>query len=230
MGVVGMIDTLKYLETPEGVELGLPVAGPVARGLAWVLDALIRLGFYMVLALALLPMGRFGSGLFLVVLFLGEWFYPVVGEVLFHGATPGKRSLGLRVIADNGAPVTLAASVIRNLLRFVDFLPLFYGLGLVTMMLNRDFRRLGDIAAGTLVVYGGDPRPRAAMPRPGAAAPPFELHAPERQAVLDFAERRRLLSDERARELAGLTGPLVEGGGDPAQRLMRYAGWYAGER
>lgn len=225
-----MIDTLKYLETPEGVELGLQVAGPVARGLAWALDALIRLGFYIVLALVLLPMGRFGTGLFLVLLFLGEWFYPVVGEVLFHGATPGKRSLGLRVIADNGTPVTLAASLIRNLLRFVDFLPLFYGLGLTALMLNRDFKRLGDVAAGTLVVYGRDPRPRGGMPRAEAAAPPFELRPEERQAVLDFAERRRLLSDERARELAGLTGPLVAGGGDPAERLVRYAGWYAGER
>lgn len=224
-----MIDTRKYLETPEGVELGLRVAGPVARGLAWALDALIRLGFYIVLAVVLFPMGRFGAGLFLVLLFLGEWFYPVVGEVFFHGATPGKRSLGLRVIADNGAPIPLAASLIRNLLRFVDFLPLFYGLGLLTMMLNRDFRRLGDVAAGTLVVYSGAPRPRTHAPRGVAAAPPFELQAEERQAVLDFAERRRLLSDERARELAALTGPLVAGGGDPAQRLVRYAGWYAGE-
>ncbi|MDZ7751376.1 MAG: RDD family protein [Gammaproteobacteria bacterium] len=225
-----MIDTLKYLETPEGVELGLQVAGPVARGLAWALDVLIRLGFYIVLALVLLPMGRFGTGLFLVLLFLGEWFYPVVGEVLFHGATPGKRSLGLRVIADNGTPVTLAASLIRNLLRFVDFLPLFYGVGLVAMMLNRDFRRLGDVAAGTLVVYGRDPRPREGMPRIEGAAPPFELRAEERQAVLDFAERRQLLSDERARELAALTGPLVAGSGDPAESLVRFAAWYAGER
>lgn len=224
-----MIDTLKYLETPEGVELGLPVAGPVARGLAWALDALIRVGFYIVLALVLLPMGRFGTGLFLVLLFLGEWFYPVVGEVLFHGATPGKRSVGLRVIADNGAPVTLTPSLIRNLLRFVDFLPLFYALGLAAMMLNRDFRRLGDVAAGTLVVYGRDPRPRAEMPRTAAAVPPFDLQAEERQAVLDFAERRRLLSDERARELAALTGPLVSGDGDPAESLVHYAGWYAGE-
>ena len=225
-----MIDTLKVLETPEGVGIGLRVAGPAPRGLAWALDTLIRLALYAVLATVLLPLGRAGTGAFLILLFLGEWFYPVAGEVLFNGATPGKRALGLRVTADNGTPVTLAASLIRNLLRFVDFLPFGYAFGLVAILLTPDFRRLGDLAAGTLVIYRDDPRPRAAGRRLEPAVPPFELDAEERQAVLDFAERRGLLSEDRAQELAALTGPLVAGSSDPAARLEGLARWYAGGR
>lgn len=225
-----MIDTLKLLETPEGVGIGLRVAGPVPRALAWALDTLIRLAFYVALAMVLLPLGRVGTGLYLILLFAAEWFYPVVGEVFFNGATPGKRALGLRVIHDNGTPVGLTASLIRNLLRFVDFLPLAYGFGLVTMVMNRDFKRLGDLAAGTLVVYRDDGAAPPPVRRVAALAPGYPLLPEERQAVLDFAERRGLLSDERARELAGLTGLLVADSADPAAQLEGLASWYAGGR
>jgi len=225
-----MIDTLKYLETPEGVGIGLRVAGPVPRALAWALDTLIRVAFYVVLALVLLQLGPLGNGAFFIVLFAGEWFYPVVGEVLFNGATPGKRALGLRVVSDDGAPVDLTASLIRNLLRFVDFLPFAYGFGLIAMMLNGDFKRLGDLAAGTLVIHREATVPRSAVQRFEPLAPAFNLLPEERQAILDFAERRSLLSAERAAELAGLTGALAAGSSDPAGHLERVASWYAGGR
>ena len=75
-------------------------------------------------------LGKFGWGLFLILWFALEWLYPTVFEVYFGGATPGKKSLGLIVLHDDGTPVQLAASFTRNLLRAVDFFPALYGMGL----------------------------------------------------------------------------------------------------
>uniref|UniRef100_UPI0025F2F3AC RDD family protein n=1 Tax=uncultured Thiodictyon sp. TaxID=1846217 RepID=UPI0025F2F3AC len=145
------LDTIRLNETPEGVDLGLRVAGPAPRALALAADGAIRL----VILLALSPLAALsglGLGLSLIAVFLLEWLYPVTFEVL-SGATPGKRAMGLMVVHDDGTPVGLPASLIRNLLRVVDFFPLFYGVGLVCTLVDRDFRRLGDLAAGTLVVH-----------------------------------------------------------------------------
>jgi uncharacterized RDD family membrane protein YckC len=224
-----MLDTSRRLETPEGIELGLEVAGPVPRAVAWLIDLLLRGLVYIALALALGTMGRFGEAMLLLLLFLLEWFYPVIGEVWFGGVTPGKRMLGLRVIHDDGTPVRFSASMVRNLVRAIDFLPLFYAAGLFCMLFHRDFKRLGDIAAGTLVVYGEsgqDNSPRAAAP---AQAPAWPLTPDEQQTLLNFAERRRALTDERADELARAAGVLVADTDQPAQRLQSYASWVAGE-
>ena len=104
----------------------------------------------------MLALAGLGQGLMLLGFFLLEWFYPVFFE-LRSGATPGKRAMGLRVVHDDGTPVGAVASVIRNLLRVADFLPLFYAAGLVSCLVDRDFRRLGDLAAGTLVVHSEPP-------------------------------------------------------------------------
>src|SRR5512143_1036292 len=146
------LDTIHTFETPEGIELGLRVAGPLPRALAWVIDALIRYGGLFIVSIALSILGEFGFGLFLILLFLVEWFYPVLFEVS-RGATPGKKMMGLAVVHDNGTPIGWPASMIRNLLRVIDFFPLMYGTGLLSMLINRQFKRLGDLAAGTLVVY-----------------------------------------------------------------------------
>jgi uncharacterized RDD family membrane protein YckC len=225
-----LLDTARELETPEGIELNLRVAGAVPRSLAWATDSLIRIAVYIVLSMVLLPLGRFGSGVFLIVLFLLEWFYPVAFEVLGNGATPGKRLLGLCVLHDNGTPVGWSASVVRNLLRFVDFLPLLYAFGLVSMLLHRDFKRLGDLAAGTIVVYR-EYMPRAAeRGQSRALAPAYPLLPEEQQALVDFAERQGQLTAERAGELAALSGPLVRGAPDPAAYLTALANWVAGQR
>ena len=191
---------------------------------------MIRIGIYFALWIALASLGRFGIGLFLILMFLVEWFYPVLFEVFANGATPGKRYLGLCVLHDNGTPVAWSASVIRNLVRHVDFLPLLYTFGLVSMLLNRDFKRLGDMAAGTIVVYREEPASASARPRSRAIAPRYPLTLEEQQAVVDFAERRSRLTAERADELAALTGPLTQSSADPAETLTAVANWIAGQR
>src|SRR5262245_64045083 len=113
-------------------------------------------------AIAAALFGGLGVAFWFILLFALEWFYPVVFELTPSGATPGKRTFGLRVLMDNGLPVTAAASVTRNLLRAADFLPLFYGFAIVSMLVRRDAKRLGDVAAATLVVY----EPRTVSPAP----------------------------------------------------------------
>ena len=89
----------------------------------------------------------------LILFFALEWLYPVAFELSRWGATPGKRVMGLKVVMDSGLPITPAASFTRNLLRVADFLPMLYGFALASMLIRKDFKRLGDIAAATLVVY-----------------------------------------------------------------------------
>lgn len=226
----GMLDTERCVETPEGVELNLRIAGPVPRALAWSLDALIRFGLYLAISFALAPLELFGFGIFMIMLFVVEWFYPVIGEVLFSGATPGKRALGLRVLHDDGTPVGWSSSITRNLLRFVDFLPLFYAFGLLSCLLSRDFKRLGDLAAGTVVVYKEDEELDFDRPSTPPKAPLVMLSSDEQQVVVAFAERRKSLTPERARELAMAAGPLVAGSGEPDQVLLAMANWIAGEQ
>ncbi|MES2000490.1 MAG: RDD family protein [Pseudomonadota bacterium] len=202
-----MLDTYRAIETPEGVELRLRVAGPVVRSLAWLIDLLIRGGVYFVLAMLLAQLGKFGWGLLLVCLFLMEWFYPVMFEVYRHGQTPGKRAMGLSVVDADGSPVGWSASMIRNLLRFVDFLPVMYGFGLIAMLLHADFKRLGDVAAGTRVVYRDGKSRLTTVPIVPPQPPRYPLSLDEQRAVISFAERAHTLSPARAEELAGIVSP-----------------------
>ena len=142
-----MFDTIRKFEVPEGVDLELRIAGPIVRILAWLIDLLIRGAAYLVLMFILSLFGAIGWGIMLIVTFFFEWLYPVVFE-LYQGATPGKKTLNLYVCHDDGTPVNWQSSMLRNLLRVVDWLPLFYALGLITMCVNKEFKRLGDIAAG----------------------------------------------------------------------------------
>ncbi len=220
------IDTLRIHETPEGVDLDLRVAGPVVRAAALAIDTLVRSALYLVL-LPLMALSGVGTGLVLLGFFLLEWFYPVFFE-LRSGATPGKRALGLCVVHDDGTPVRAAASLIRNLLRVADFLPLGYAAGLVSCLIDRDFRRLGDLAAGTLVVHSEpalkpNPIPER-LPRPL----PRPLDLATQQAVLAFAERSLRLSPGRRGELAEvLVGPQGQTGEAAVEALLGYANWLA---
>ena len=152
-----MLDTLRRVPTPEGFELTLRLAGPVPRALAYAIDIAIRAAIYLALSMSLPALVGGGTGLMLIAAFLLEWFYPVAFEVWWGGATPGKRAFGLAVLSDNGTPVTFGASVTRNLLRAVDFLPMLYAFGLVSMLVSRDFKRLGDLAAGIQFAEGREP-------------------------------------------------------------------------
>lgn len=226
-----MIDTYRAIETPEGVELRLRVAGPPARVLAWAIDVVIRLLGYAVVSIPLNVLGRVGWGLFLLVLFFGEWLYPVFFEVYARGATPGKKLVGLAVVHDDGTPVGWSGALLRNLLRVVDFLPAAYGFGLVTMLVHPEFKRLGDLAAGTVVVH--EERAELALRADEAPPlpPPVPLEPDEQRAILAFAERMPLWGPARAEELAGLAAPLVDARGPLAvERLAGIANWLVGRR
>jgi uncharacterized RDD family membrane protein YckC len=251
-----MLDTPRVVTTPEGIELTLNVAGPVARARAWVIDALIRVVAYIALATAAAAFGGFGTGITLLFLFSAEWAYPVLFEVFWNGATPGKRACHLRVLHDDGTPVSWRASVIRNTIRAVDFLPFMYGFGLISCLLNRDFKRLGDLAAGTVVVYvppslALSPALRAATSAVArhpfvetlavphairganhATKHPVPLRLDEQRAVINFAERRVRWSDQRANELAQHASELIEGaqGGAAVDRLVWLADEFTGRR
>ena len=226
-----MLDTYRAVETPEGVELGLRVAGPPVRLLAWGIDTVIRSIVYAFLGAVFSIAGETGLGAFLVLLFLAEWFYPVFFEVLGGGATPGKRRLGLLVLHDDGTPVGWTASILRNLVRFADFLPMAYGFGLLTMLLHRDFKRLGDLAAGTVVVHRAETAGPAGVPRHAAEPPAVPLGLEEQQAVLEFARRLPTWTGERAEEMAEAALPLTrERGRAGVERLLAIANWLVGRR
>ncbi|MEM7249850.1 MAG: RDD family protein [Pseudomonadota bacterium] len=221
-------DTVVDVETPEAVTLRFRVAGPIPRAFAFFIDGAIRLTIYGLLALAVSGAGQFGFGLFLILLFFAEWFYPVAFEVWMRGMTPGKRLLGLQVVHDNGTPVGWSGSLIRNLLRFADFLPILWLFGLFSMLLNPHFKRLGDLAGGTLVVYREQQTNTRVRPNATAIRLEASLTAIEQRAVVDFAERAHELTDERAEELARIAVPLMVDGESGAGRLYGIANAIAG--
>lgn len=208
------LDTSRLIETPEGVELELRVAGLTARAYAWLLDAMIRAAIYFAgfwLTLMLAPaLGSGAVGLMLILMFLTEWFYPVLFEV-YTGTTPGKKRFRLFVCHDDGTPISWQSSLIRNFLRVVDVLPVGYGFAIVAMLCSRDFKRLGDMAAGTVVVYRDDTALDYRVPRMEPLPLPSPLHQEEQRAILAFAERSQQLSDARCDELAQLLSPYIGG-------------------
>jgi hypothetical protein len=112
--------------------------------------------------------------------------------------------MGLRVVHDDGTPVGWSASLVRNLLRFVDLLPFGYFLGAVSCLQHPTFKRLGDIAAGTLVVYSEQTLQRPQLPQAEPRCSPVPLTLNEQRALLAFAERQGELSPARVAELAAL--------------------------
>lgn len=227
-----MLDTRHAVATPEGVDLMLVPAGAVARGSAFLIDLVIRMALMGMVAMALGMLGTLGWGLFLLLAFLVEWFYPVAFELLNHGATPGKKSMGLCVVESDGRPVGFSASIIRNLLRTADFLPLLFGFGLLFMLFHPRFQRLGDLAAGTLVVWAPLTLKAPTLPEAPVAAPPVRLRLTEQQALIAFAERSTRLSPERQQELAELLPALTQSASPAAgvKKLQGMARWLAGER
>ena len=148
-----MLDSVVAAETPEGIVLELRPAGLSARFYAFLFDWLIRLVVFYAFAFVARFLGGIGVAFWIILFFALEWFYPVVFELGRSGATPGKRAFGLKVVMDNGLPITPAASITRNLLRVADFLPLGYGFAIISMLVRSDCKRLGDLAVATLVVH-----------------------------------------------------------------------------
>jgi uncharacterized RDD family membrane protein YckC len=225
-----MLDTVQHVETPEGVDLALRAAGPMPRFFAWVIDIAVRAVLVFVLAIPLSAVGYGGNGVLLILIFGLEWFYPVVLEVLDAGRTPGKRALGLRVVRYDGTPLEWTSSVIRNLLRAADMVPLPHVAGLLSMVMTRGFRRLGDLAAGTIVIHDHPPESTGAGAAIQPFPPPFRLTVDEQRAVVGYAARTPKLSRARAIELANLAAPPLEPGADPVLRLQGIAAWLTGRR
>ena len=203
-----MLDTTRRVATPEGIELTLRLAGPVPRALAWAVDCLLRIAVVFIVMMAVGPLGKAGTGVTLITAFFVEWLLPAWFETRWNGQTPGKRAFGIAVLNDDGTPVRWPGALTRNLLRAVDFLPLLYGIGLVAMLLNRDFKRLGDLAAGTVVVYQAEKLTPRVFPQAQPVPPPFALSLEEQRAVLELAERASTLTRERLEELSELPAPL----------------------
>ena len=206
------LDTVRRVATPEGCELKLRIAGPAVRVRAWLFDFLIRVLIFAAAAMLLGYFGRLGGTIAMLLAFVLEWLYPIYFEVFWRGATPGKRMSDLVVLHDDGTPINWGASFARNTLRFVDFLPFGYACGLISIWLNTDSKRLGDLLAGTVVVYAGE----TALPliddaSMGAEAPPFPLTLGEQQALLEYRQRASTLTEARSFELAELARPLSDG-------------------
>jgi uncharacterized RDD family membrane protein YckC len=217
------IDTDTEVETPECVLFRYRMAGPTRRLTAYALDLLVRGGVMLIAVVALRAssllserdLEEAASGVMLVILFSLEWGYYVLFETLWDGRTPGKQALGLRVVKEEGHPIRFVDSVLRNLLRAADFLPVAYALGFVVMASDRRFRRLGDRVAATMVVV--EERRRVAAPlsmKPPPTADEIEsfaqrprLSAVELEALELFLRRAATLGPSREQELAEMIAP-----------------------
>jgi uncharacterized RDD family membrane protein YckC len=230
-----VLDAAVMSETPEGILIELRPAGIAVRSYAYLLDFFIRFMMISIASAILVPtMKGVGTGIVLVLFFALEWFYPVAFELSRWGATPGKRTFGLKTVMDNGLPITPAASITRNLLRAADFIPAMFGFAVLSMLLRHDFKRLGDIAAATLVVYEAK---ATSKPKPLDIAPvaPSRVLAPADQAALmAFAARASKLTYERQDELAALAAPIagcsVKPDPEVTRRVLGVAQWLLGRR
>jgi uncharacterized RDD family membrane protein YckC len=229
-----MLDTVVAAETPEGIILELHPAGLPARFYAFVLDWLIRLVILYGCAIVARILGGIGVAFWIVLLFLLEWFYPIAFELGRSGATPGKKAFGLKVVMDNGLPITPAASFTRNLLRAADFLPFGYGFAIVSMLLRQDCKRLGDIGAATLVVHQPQAAPRITLEKVEPVVPVRPLAPRDQAALVALAARAPTLTGERLDELAALaasvSGDQGHAGGAVTHRVLGVAQWLMGRR
>lgn len=222
------LDTLRVVEAPEGVELGLKVAGPLVRSYAFLLDLLARASIVSGLSFLLL-LGDVGLAFLLLLMFTAEWFYPVLFEVYWRGATPGKRALGLAVVRTDGTPVGWPESLLRNFLRTVDMLPVGYATGLISCVLSRDFQRLGDRVAGTVVVHAPKRERLPELAKAQSRAPGLALSAGEQAAIVEYASRCEGWTAARAKELADHLEPLTESKGEEGvKRVVGMARWLEG--
>ena len=155
-------DEFLNIDTPENVVFGYEVVGIGSRFMAALVDTLLIVLLQLVclggITFLLLILGvvfdenSWLVALFILLSFILLWGYYIFFEVMWNGQSPGKRWVDIRVIRRDGLPVTAAEVIVRNLVRLIDFIPAFYGVGVVTMFIDNQSRRLGDMAAGTIVV------------------------------------------------------------------------------
>ena len=213
------------VRTPESIAFNYELAGLGSRFLALTIDQVIQilllLGiFYAVVAAALkLPTAhgavgtqaeKFGEAIVIaaivVVIFTIFFGYFIIFETLWNGKTPGKWALSIRVVRDGGYPIDFGAAVIRNLIRIGEFAFGYYALSALSTVLSPENKRLGDYAAGTIVVRESTIAlrvPEATANETPAYAPTLYLSGEERALVKRFMERREALTPERRGALAG---------------------------
>jgi uncharacterized RDD family membrane protein YckC len=157
-----------------------------------------------------------GVWLALIINFLVDWFYHVICELTLRGQSLGKRMRGLRVVKNDGSPVDPSASFLRNLLRFADTFFFCFPIAFISIAASRGFKRIGDWAGGTLVVYSSMAKnnPRSSLSlileKYEPITPSRPLSGDEKEAVINFARRYPLLGEARANEIAGIYAPYLK--------------------
>lgn len=223
------IDTIFWVETPEGVNLSMRLASLPIRMTAFLLDLIFRVIIFIILAIILGVFGDASQGLFLVAIFILWWFYPVLFEVMRGGMTPGKSIMKIRVLHGNGTPVGWRASMIRNFLRVADVFASVWGLEFIAMFADSRNRRLGDLAADTIVVYADSQRSKVFLPEVEPLLPPVPLNPEEQKSFIAFGERYHLLSKQRQVELAEILEEMHgEKGAVAVKKLYAYSLGLAG--
>ncbi len=235
------------IETPEQIALELPLAGVGSRFLAVAVDTLLQVGLFVVLALfltfvAILTRGAWLTSwvvpvLLVLLVFFFYWGYFALFETLWKGQTPGKRAAHIRVIKESGRPINAFEAISRNLVRVVDFMPAFYGVGIVCMLANARNRRLGDFVAGTVVVH--ENRSRDIQPYVDAAPRPVTVTSDvaqlaredlllvetylQRRNDLDWVVRENMADEiaARIRKKAGLADDKSQSADDFLEAVAR---------
>jgi uncharacterized RDD family membrane protein YckC len=214
MAETGLRDTSLRVQTPEGIEYALYPAGLPVRVCAYAIDqffqGLILTVLFCIHSLILEKL--VGFWFVMLARFALDWFYHVFWELFFRGQSPGKKFLGIRVVRKDGLPVDPGSSLIRNLIRFIDSFMGLFMISFISMAASKGFRRLGDWAAGTLVIHTWQsqaPERRETMSWLTGVSPVVfpALSYNEKQGILMFARRFPLLGPARAEEIAR---PLAE--------------------
>ena len=240
------------IETPEQVAIRFPIAGIGSRFLAVLTDTIVQILVYLVLFFLIFlvissapesfqAIARADEKWFIAAIilfyFLLYWGYYTLFEAFWNGQTPGKKLCKLRVIRDSGRQITLFESMTRNLIRVVDALPSFYAVGIVTMLCNRRNKRLGDFAAGTLVVHERAPEPAlwsgtaSRTITAGAFTPVARLTADDLNVIDHFfaraididIPRRRALAERLAQQMTAKMGIPPPDGVTPERVLESIA-------
>ena len=208
--------SLKAL-TPEGIEFVLFPAGLPVRTLAYAIDKIIQWIIILVSTTTIVFLrDSVGYWFALILNFVVDWFYHVICELAFRGQSLGKHMTGIRVVKNDGSPVDPASSFLRNLLRFADTFFFCFPIAFISIAASRGFRRIGDWAGGTLVVYSSMAKdnPRNSLSLILEKYEPITVARPlsndEKQAILNFARRYPLLGEARANEIAGIYAPYLK--------------------
>ena len=213
------------VQTPERIAFSYEVAGIGSRFLAQALDAvmiavLIAGSVGLAWEVGAIAGGPAGSLTFVLLLFLISAGYFWISESVSGGRTFGKALVRVRVVGMRGEPVTFSQVAIRNLVRWVDFLPFLYGVGIVSAFVSEKSQRLGDFAAGTVVVrergkvtlsdLGPGHTSGARPPGSPERGPVLQVPPEMRRFVAAYARRSGSLSEEERRELAEEARPALE--------------------